>query len=414
MTTQVELLVDAVAVIDNELVPGAWIAISDGHIRAVGTGHDGRPPADVRTSLHGATVLPGFIDVHLHGGGGHAFGADEDASRDAARFHLLSGTTALLPTLATTTMPALLRSVRELGRRPELEPGRARLLGLHLEGPFISPDRRGAHNPALIRPPDAAELRSICEAGLGRVRLLTAAPERPGFAELAKAAADAGVRLAAGHTDATGPELRAAIDAGVGSLTHTFNAMRPIAQRDPGVVEAIVDTAAFCELICDGIHVHPALVRALRLLAGPDRVVLVTDASAWAGCADGDYQTPQRQVEVRGGAVRLAGTDTLAGSTLTILAAARNYAAYTGAKLPELAAVTSGNAARLLGEEHRLGRIQPGYAADLVMIDDRMDCLGVMSAGMWARAPESPAPPSVTPSSDAHSDSTRDAHCSPA
>jgi len=424
MTTQVELLVDAVAVIDNELVPDAWIAVADGHIHAVGVGRGGRPPADVHTSLHGATVLPGFIDVHLHGGGGHAFGADQDASRQAARFHLLNGTTALLPTLATTTMPSLLRAVGELGRRPELEPGRARLLGLHLEGPFISPDRRGAHDPTLIRPPDAADLMSVCEAGLGRVRLLTAAPERPGFAELAKAAADAGVRLAAGHTDATGAELRAAIDAGVGSLTHTFNAMRPIAQRDPGVVEAIVDTAAFCELICDGIHVHPALVRALRLLAGPDRVVLVTDASARAGCADGDYQTPQRRVEVRGGAVRLAGTDTLAGSTLTILAAARNYAAYTGARLPELAAVTSGNAARLLGEQHRLGRIQPGYAADLVVVDDRMDCLGVMSAGVWARAPGARAPgarapgaparPSVAPPSDAHSDSTRDAHCSPA
>jgi N-acetylglucosamine-6-phosphate deacetylase len=383
----VELLVDAVAVVDDELVPDAWVAIADGHIQAVGAGRSRPPEADVRTSVHGATVLPGFIDIHVHGGGGSAFGADEDANQRAAGFHLLNGTTALLPTLATTTMPMLLSGAGTLGGNPEVRPGQARVLGLHLEGPFISPDRRGAHDPTLIRPPDAADLALLCAAGHDRVRLLTAAPERTGFAGLAQAAADAGVRLAAGHTDATGRQLRAAIAGGVGSLTHTFNAMRPIAQRDPGVIEAIADTSVFCELICDGIHVHPALIRTLRTLAGRDRVVLVTDASAWAGSPDGDYQAANRRVEVRAGAVRLAGTDVLAGSALTMLAAARNYVRFTGADLPELAAVTSGNAARLLGEQDRLGRIRPGYAADLVVLDDRLGLLGVMSAGAWARAP---------------------------
>jgi len=383
----VELLVDAVAVIDDELVPDAWVAIAGGRIHAVGTGRSRPPEADVRISLHGATVLPGFIDVHVHGGGGSAFGADEDANRRAAGFHLLNGTTALLPTLATMTMPMLLRGLGTLSLNPEVTPGQARLLGLHLEGPFISPDRRGAHDPTLIRPPDAADLALLCAAGHDRIRLLTAAPERAGFAGLAQAAADAGVRLAAGHTDATGQQLRAAIAGGVGSLTHTFNAMRPISQRDPGVIEAIGDTGVFCELICDGIHVHPALIRTLRKLAGRDRVVLVTDASAWAGSQDGEYQAPNRRVEVRSGAVRLAGTDVLAGSALTMLAAARNYVSFTGADLPELAAVTSGNAARLLGQQGRLGHIRPGYAADLVVLDDRLDCLGVMSAGAWARAP---------------------------
>jgi N-acetylglucosamine-6-phosphate deacetylase len=392
----VELLVDAVAIIDDEVVPDAWVAIADGRIQAVGAGRNQPPEADVRTSLHGATVLPGFIDLHVHGGGGSAFGADEGANQRAAGFHLLNGTTALLPTLATATMPALLSGAGTLGLGPEVRPGQARLLGLHLEGPFISPDRRGAHDPKLIRPPDAADLALLCAAGHDRVRLLTAAPERTGFAGLAQAAAEAGVLVAAGHTDATGRQLRAAIAGGVGSLTHTFNAMRPIAQRDPGVIEAIADTGVFCELICDGIHVHPALIRTLRTLAGRDRVVLVTDASAWAGSPDGDYQTPSRQVEIRAGAVRLAGTDVLAGSALTMLAAAQNYVRFTGAGLAELAAVTSGNAARLLGEHDRLGRIRPGYAADLVVLDDSLDCLGVMSAGAWARAPSDPArPPAV-------------------
>ena len=389
---RVELLVDAVAVVDDKVVPDAWIAIADGHIQAVGTGLDRPPDSSVRTSLHGATLLPGFIDLHVHGGSGSAFGADDDANAGAAGFHLLNGTTALLPTLATAALSKLLSGAGTLGSSAEIQQGRARMLGLHLEGPFISPDRRGAHDPRLIRLPDAADLALLCAAGSGRLRILTAAPERAGFAGLAQAAAAAGVRLAAGHTDATGSQLRAAIAGGVGSLTHTFNAMRPIAQREPGVLEAIADTGAFCELICDGIHVHPSLVRTLRTVAGRDRVVLVTDASAWAGRPDGDYQSPDRRIEVRAGAVRIAGTDVLAGSTLTMLAAARNYVRFTGAGLPELAAVTSGNAARMLGEQHRLGRIQVGYAADFVVLDDRLDLLGVMIAGGWARGPSEPSP----------------------
>ena len=408
MATHAELLVGATAVIDDQVVRDAWLAISDGQISALGSGRESAPAAQVYRDLRGATVLPGFIDLHVHGGGGHAFGADDDASRAAAGFHLRHGTTALMPALATTTMPGLLAGLGALAGWAETGAGRPRLLGLHLEGPFISPARRGAHDPALIRPPDPADLARLCAAAGGRLRLLTAAPERAGFADLARQAEVAGVRIAAGHTDATGAQLRAAIGAGVGSLTHTFNAMRPVAQRDPGVIEAIVDTGVRCELICDGIHVHPALVRALRALAGPDRVVLVTDASAWAGRPDGAYQTPQRRVEVRAGAVRLAGTDTLAGSTLTMLAAARNYAAFTGAALPELAAVTSGNAARLLGEEHRLGRIRPGYAADLVVLDDQLDCLGVLAGGVWAKAPAGPAWSGSAP------DSRTDAYCSPA
>jgi N-acetylglucosamine-6-phosphate deacetylase len=408
MTTGVELLVDAITVVDDELVRDAWIAIADGHIQSIGVGRDQPPAADRSTSLRGATVLPGFIDVHVHGGAGEAFGSDADANERAAGFHLANGTTALLPTLATTTMPQLLQAAGTLGRGDETEPNRPRLLGLHLEGPFISPERKGAHDPALIRPPAGADLTLICEQAHGRVRLVTAAPERAGFADLARTAADTGVRLSAGHTDATGAQLRAAFEAGVESLTHTFNAMRPITARDPGVIAAIVDTTLFCELICDGIHVDPAMVRLLRAAAGRDRVVLVTDASAWAGRPDGDYRTPQRAVEVRSGAVRLAGTDTLAGSTLTMLAAARNYRAFTGADWPELAAVTSGNAARLLGEQHRLGRIRPGYAADLVVLDDRLDCLGVMSAGAWARAPGRSIPPLGSAQSGPHSDFYRD------
>ena len=371
MTTPVELLVDAIAVIDDALVD-AWIAVAGDSILAVGERHESPPRADIRTTLGGATVLPGFVDIHVHGGGGDSFGADEAANERVAAFHLRHGTTSLLPTLVTAQPSALLQSVEALGRSQETGTRRARMLGAHLEGPFISPRRRGAHDPDLIRPPAAEEFELLCAASDGRVRLVTAAPELPGFSELSQAAARAGVRLAAGHTDASGDQLLEAVSNGVVSLTHTFNAMRPIGHRDPGVVEAITDTDVFCEVICDGIHVHPAMIRMLRLAAGADRVVLVTDASEFAGCSDGDFVSPRRSVEVRDGAVHLAGTQTLAGSTLTMLGAAQNYVAYTGADLPELAAVTSRNAAVLLGEQHRLGLIQPGYAADLVVLDQQL------------------------------------------
>jgi N-acetylglucosamine-6-phosphate deacetylase len=161
--------------------------------------------------------------------------------------------------------------------------------------------------------------------------------------------------------------------------------MRPISHRAPAVLEAIVDSPVFCELICDGVHVHPTFVRMLRALAGHDRVVLVTDAVAWAGYPDGEYQSQDRRVEVRDGGVYLHGTSTLAGSTLTMAQAARRYASYTGAGMAEIASVTSTNAARVLGEDHRLGRIRRGHVADLVVLDQQFRCVGVMSDGRWAR-----------------------------
>jgi N-acetylglucosamine-6-phosphate deacetylase len=216
--------------------------------------------------------------------------------------------------------------------------------------------------------------------------MITAAPETTGFADLARVAEANSVRVAVGHTDADGPQIRGAIAAGARSLTHTFNAMRPILHRAPGPLEAIVDTDVYCELICDGTHVHPTLVRMLRRLVGENRLVLITDAIEWAGYPDGEYSSVNRRVQMRDGQVRLVGTDTLAGSTLTMGEAVRRYARFTGAGIVELAAVSSTNAACLLGEDHRIGRVQPGYKADLVVLDHDLVCVGVMSGGCWLRA----------------------------
>jgi N-acetylglucosamine-6-phosphate deacetylase len=385
--TRSEIITDALVVTGGALVPEGWVLVEDGLIGAVGSSERRPPPADVKTSAGRAFVLPGFIDLHVHGGGGGSFGPDAASVRQALEFHLSGGTTSLLAGLSTCPPAALLQSVKQLASTPG-EPGTtSSLLGVHLEGPFISLVRRGAHDPHLIRPPDPGELATLLEAAPGRIRLMTAAPELPGFADLARVAPAAGVVVGAGHTDADGAQLCAAIQAGARTLTHTFNAMRPILHRAPGPMEAIVDTAVFCELICDGVHVHPTFVRMLRRLVGQNRLVLVTDASRWAGEPDAEYESNTRQVEVRDGAVFLRGTDTLSGSTLTMAEAARRYARFTGADSVELAAVTATNAARVLGEDHRVGRIEPGLKADLVLLDGQVNCLGVMSEGRWARKP---------------------------
>jgi N-acetylglucosamine-6-phosphate deacetylase len=379
------LLSDAHIVTNGILARDAWALIEDGLITDVGSNLRRPPRADIKTSVGGAFVLPGFIDVHVHGGGGGSFGPDLGSSRRALEFHLQGGTTSLLAGISTCPPATLLESVKQLATIDE-QPGLfSRLLGIHLEGPFISVARKGAHDPRLIRPPDAKELTALLEAAPRRVRLITAAPELAGFTEVARVAQNAGVVVGAGHTDADGPQFRAAIQAGARTLTHTFNGMRPVLHRSPGPMEAIVDTSVFCELICDGVHVHPTFVRMLRKLVGADRLVLITDAARWAGTPDGEYHSNNRHVEVRDGAVFLHGSDTLSGSTLTMAEAARRYVRFTGADFVELATVTATNAARVLGEDHRVGRIEPGGQADLVFLDGQVNCLAVMSAGEWGK-----------------------------
>ena len=388
-----ELLTDAQVVTGGRLVSDSWVLVEDGVIADVGKDGCRPPAADARTGLGGALVLPGYVDIHVHGGGGGSFGYDPVSTLRAARFHASYGTTSFLAAISTCPASTLLEHVKQLGSCPEQLDVGCRLLGIHLEGPFISVARRGAHDPALIRPPDKAELGALLAASPGRVRLMTMAPEVPGFQEVARMAHDAGVVIALGHTDADGAQLRDAIAAGARTMTHTFNGMRPVLHRSPGPMEAITDTGVLCELICDGVHVHPTFVRMLRTLVGQDRLVLVTDAGTWAGAPEGHYQAGGRRVDVRSGAAFLHGSDTLAGSTVTMAEVVRRYARFTGAGAVELAAVGSTNAARALGEDHRIGLVEPGHQADLVVLGADLQCLGVMTAGQWARPLGSPAEP---------------------
>lgn len=392
------VITNARVVADDEVLDGGWIVVENGKIDDIGSGRppergDEVPVVDVGRRW----VLPGYIDVHVHGGDGGGFGHGAEEARRAARFHAEHGTTSLLAGLSTTTWPQLCSQVSELAGvadpigtdrklgepSGEPHPVGARILGTFLEGPFLSVPRRGAHNPDLLRTPTKADLDEIVALGRGSVTVVTIAPEIQNGLDAIGWLTAAGVRVSLGHTDADGGQFIAGAVAGGSCLTHTFNGMRPPTHRDPAVLAALTDLEIAAELICDGLHVDPVVVRAARHLVGPDRLVLITDAVEWAGMPDGVHRTDDRNVEVKAGRVCIQGTDTLAGSCLTMQDAVRNFASYTGADHVELAKVSSTNAAKRLGLDDRIGRIRAGHVADLVVLEPNLSVAAVMRSGSW-------------------------------
>src|SRR6185312_12248610 len=332
----------------RELLRPGWIEVADGVVVAVGTGPAPRP---TDRDLGAVTVVPGFVDTHLHGGGGANFSAADHAeTAAAAAFHRGFGTTTMVASLVTAGPEDLVRQVASLA-----EDVRSGVVdGIHLEGPWLSTLRCGAHQPALMRDPDPAEIDRVIEAGGGAIRMVTIAPERDGALAAIRQIVDAGVVAAVGHTEATYEQTRAAIDAGATVGTHLFNAMRPVHHREPGPVIALMeDPRVTVEMITDGVHLHPALYREVMQSVGPDRIALITDAMAAAGMADGAYRLGELAVDVVGGIARVAGTDTIAGSTATMDQVFRFAVVNSGRPRDEalLAAVrqSSVNPARALG-----------------------------------------------------------------
>lgn len=360
-----------------QLLRPGWIEIADGVIATVGSGEPPRP-ADLDLGA-GATVVPGFVDTHVHGGGGAGFSGGPDEAAAAAAFHRRHGTTTLLASLVTETPDVLLRQVGELA-----EQVRAGVIaGIHLEGPWLAETRCGAHDSALLRDPDPAELDRLFDAAKGTIRMVTFAPERPGALAAIRQLVETGAVAAIGHTDATYDQTRAALDAGATVATHLFNAMRPIHQREPGPVIALLeDPRVTVEVIADGVHIHPALYRHVTG-GGRRRVSLVTDAMAAAGMADGSYQLGPLAVTVAGGVARLAGTRTIAGSTATMDQLFRFAVAHCGLPHDEAIALavrqTSVNPARALGLPDPA--LAPGARADLVALDENLTVTGVVSSG---------------------------------
>jgi N-acetylglucosamine-6-phosphate deacetylase len=372
---------------DGVLSPG-WITVTADRIDAVGRG-EARPGRQAVVDLDGQWVLPGFIDMHVHGGGGTSFteGSSHDAT-NAVEFHRRHGTTSLVASLVTAPLADLEARAAMLAGLAD----RGVIAGLHLEGPFLSPVRRGAQDPRHMLAPDVAVFERLHAAARGHLRVLTLAPELPGAIAVIEAAARAGVTAAVGHTDATAEVTSEAIDAGAAHATHLFNGMRPLHHREPGAAGALLDRdEVSLEVIADGVHLHDITIRLAARAAGPGRLVLITDAMAAAGMPDASYRLGSMRVDAAGGVARLAGdpakggtgrAGAIAGSTATMAGVVR-HALAAGLPVTVVAAAASTTPARVLGIDHRTGALRPGLAADLVVCDDEFRLRAVMRHGQW-------------------------------
>lgn len=360
---------------DRIIDPG-WVGIEGGRISGVGSG----PPPPGAADLAGAWLLPGFIDLHMHGGGGHDVTASPDDLLAAVLFHRGHGTTRTLVSLMAdhpAAMSAQLEWISDLTQSGVIA-------GVHLEGPFLAPARSGAQNVERLLPPHRKTLAQLISAGAGSVRVVTVAPELPGALPLIDTLSGSGVVAAVGHTEASYDEAVAGFAAGARLATHLFNAMTPIGHRAPGAAVAALDSGAFVELINDGVHVHPALVR-LVAHSAPDRLAFVTDAASVAGAAEGTYTLGHQAVHLRDGQARLATSGALAGSTLTMDEALRRAVFSVGIGMCGASAALSGTPARVLDLHRETGSIVAGLAADLVVLDLKLCVKDVIVAGEYVK-----------------------------
>jgi N-acetylglucosamine-6-phosphate deacetylase len=361
------------------VIDGGWAQVAGGVITAVGAAF---PPADDQIDLGGAWLLPGYIDLHMHGGGGHDTTASPADLAGAVAFHRANGTTRTLVSLVTAPLDTLAEQLGWIADRVAMgATPQGHVVGAHLEGPFLSLVRCGAQNPDYLLPPDRADFARLVEAARGCLRCVTVAPELPGALDLISDVVAAGAVAAIGHTDATYADAQAAIAAGARLATHLFNGMRPLHHREPGVIAAALGSDLACEIINDGIHVHPAITALVARVR--QRLVLITDAIDAAGVGDGEFVLGGQQVRVREGEARLTSTGSLAGSTLTMDAAVRRAVFECGLSIEAASAAASANPARVLGLGDHCGAIVAGQDADFVVLDDELRIVRVMTGGAW-------------------------------
>ncbi|MFJ7149437.1 N-acetylglucosamine-6-phosphate deacetylase [Streptomyces sp. NPDC100445] len=362
--------------------------VRDGRLAVDGTRIAATAPAGARVvDVSGHWLVPGFVDIHNHGGGGAAFSGSAEEILTAVDAHRRHGTTTLVASMVTDEMDLLARQAGLLSELAE----QGEIAGIHFEGPFISPCRKGAHAEELLLDPDPADVRKLIDAARGRAKMVTLAAELPGGVDSVRLLAEHGVIAAIGHTDASYEQTVEAIDAGATVATHLFNAMPGLNHRSPGPIAALLeDERVTVELINDGTHLHPAALELAFRHAGADRVAFITDAMDAAGIGDGRYMLGPMEVEVSDGVARLVHGGSIAGSTLTLDRAFRR--AVTVDRLPVEDAVTalSANPARLLGLSDRIGSLEPGKDADLVLLDADFRVKGVMRRGEWVVAPQLP------------------------
>jgi N-acetylglucosamine-6-phosphate deacetylase len=364
------------------------LLIEDGHIASISSHDSGEVPAGAEAiHLPGATLAPSFFDVHFHGAAGHdLMQATPEALDAVCGFLATRGTGSFLATTVTAPIDATLRAIESLSRRiaQPPAPGQAQPIGIHLEGPFLSHKRRGVQPEEHLLAPDIPTFDRLFDAAQGTVRLMTLAPELPGAVELAAHAAARGVRISVGHSDATAAETRAVIAAGATSATHTFNAMRPLDHREPGILGTVLTSPAlYAELICDGIHTAPEIVRLWWSAKGPGRAILVTDGMSATGMPDGEYQLGGFPVQVAEGRATARGV--LAGSVLTLDRALANFVEFTGASVEQGLRLMTANPASMTGLASKAGSLAVGQPANLVALDSRGGLLASFAGGKRVR-----------------------------
>ncbi|GAA1980086.1 N-acetylglucosamine-6-phosphate deacetylase [Amycolatopsis minnesotensis] len=365
------------------LLEDGWVRVSGRRIAGIGTG---TPPETARVDVGGALVVPGFVDTHCHGGGGGSFSSgDEKELRNAIKAHRRHGTTTMLASLVSDPVSALREQVAVLNEFVT----DGELAGIHLEGPFISEARCGAHDPAALLEPDARTVDKLLTAGKGAIRMVTLAPELHGGVRAIRQLTEAGVLAAIGHTDAVEEQIRPAIDAGATVATHLFNGMRPLHHREAGPVGTLLDDERITiELICDFVHIHPTVLRLVTDHAGRGRTVLITDAMSATDAADGSYTLGRLDVDVTDGVATLADTGSLAGSTLTMDSAFRNLVECSKLDILEAVRSTATRPAELLGVADRTGSLRAGLDADLVVLDEKLHPARVLRRGEWVPDPK--------------------------
>ncbi|MFE0510151.1 N-acetylglucosamine-6-phosphate deacetylase [Streptomyces sp. NPDC058964] len=362
--------------------------VDDGRVVVEGTKIAAVAPADAEVvDVRGHWLVPGFVDIHNHGGGGASFSGSLDEVLTAIRTHRLHGTTTLVASTVTDDMDLL---VKQAGLLSELAE-QGDIAGIHFEGPFISPCRKGAHSEELLRDPDPADVRKLIDAARGRARMVTLATELPGGLDSVRLLAEHGVIAAVGHTDASYEQTVQAIDAGATVATHLFNAMPVLGHRSPGPIAALLeDERVTVELINDGTHLHPAALELAFRHAGADRVAFITDAMDAAGIGDGRYMLGPLEVEVSEGVARLVEGGSIAGSTLTLDRAFKRAVTVDRLPVEDVVTALSVSPARLLGMYDTIGSLEPGKDADLVLLDADFGLKGVMRRGEWVVAPQLP------------------------
>ena len=381
-------LKNANVVTPDGVVSKGIIDVENGRIKQIRKESDSKSDDKNALDLKGKYVFPGFIDLHVHGGGGGSFNSVDPIDHEKARsYHLQHGTTSMLTTTSTTEFEFLEKVLASLSISAKMPIKGSRVLGIHTEGPFISPKRNGAHHIPLILEGSNKLMDRLISASNNLVSMVTVAPEIKGGLDLIKHLISKNIVASLGHSEATFEEATKGIELGATSTTHTFNAMSPLQHREPGMVGAVLDADdIFCEAILDGIHIHPVAFRVLLASKGIDKVNLVTDSTSYAGECDGKFSRPDGRTLIKdGGRIVIEGSNTLAGSSLNMNMALKNCLKFSTVDLSDLSKLTSLNAAKIIGCENDLGSIESGKIADLVVLDANFDTQAVMMEGVWVR-----------------------------